>query len=223
MLTERTMTNNEGCTEADGQAWYDLYSWLLPLAEMWVREAHVASWYGQQREIAEDIAHEAVLRTFRYQQRAECGELAPIGSYKALSRVIARNYFRDWRKKDWCLVRIVQIEEESSVPAPHISVHDIVDVAQVALDNLMLDAVILSVAQIIATFPKGQKTALLTDLANIADLDQEEPSLLEQALSSVDLHLSDYKQSRSPDPVVRGRGAALRSIAYKRLKNEIQI
>ena len=83
MLTEPTIKLDE-CTAADGQTWYDLYNWLLPLVEMWVRDSRVSSWYGQHREIAEDIAHEAY-RTFRYQQRADRGEMPPIGSLKALS------------------------------------------------------------------------------------------------------------------------------------------
>jgi DNA-directed RNA polymerase specialized sigma24 family protein len=224
MLTEMTTRNyDEECTAVDDQSWYDLYNWLLPLVEMWVRDSRVSSWYGQHREIAEDIAHEAVMRTFRYHQRAARGEMAPIGSFKALSRVIARNYFRDWRKKDWCLVRSTQEDGEQRTFDAHISSHEIVDAAQIALDHLMLDSIITSVAQAVATFPKGQKVALLTDLANMTDLDSEEPSLLEQALSCVGLQLSDYKRPRPADPATRGRDAALRSIAYKRLKHEIQV
>jgi DNA-directed RNA polymerase specialized sigma24 family protein len=206
----------------DGQSWYDLYNWLLPLTEMWVRDSRVSSWYGQQKEIAEDIAHETVMRTFRYQQRADRGELAPIGSLKALSRVIALNYFRDWRKKDWCLVHAMQDANEEHLFDGTTLSYEIVDASQIALDHLMLDSIIVTVAQVVAKFPRGQKVALLTDLANMSDLDGE-PSLLEQALSDVGLQLSDYKRPRSDDPTIRGRDAALRSIAYKRLKHEVRI
>ena len=97
MFKNATSDHLDESGSVDGQSWYDLYNWLLPLAEMWVRDSRVSSWYGQQKEISEDIAHETVIRTFRYHQRADRGELAPIGSLKALSRVIALNYFRDWR------------------------------------------------------------------------------------------------------------------------------
>ncbi|GCE10147.1 hypothetical protein [Tengunoibacter tsumagoiensis] len=219
MVTDTTYTGLDEQQLGDGQTWYDLYNWLLPLVEMWVRDSGVTSWYGQQREIAEDVAHEAVARTFRYNQRAHRGEMPPIGSLKALSRVIARNYFRDWRKKDWCLVRPTQ---DGDLYQSSIVTCDVVDASQVAIDHLMMDAIIVMVAQVVAKFPRGQKVALLTDLANMSDLDGE-PSLLEQALQAVGVQLSDYKRPRSDDPGERGRYAALRSIAYKRLKHEVQV
>jgi hypothetical protein len=198
--------------------WYELYTWLFPLVEMWVRDSRVVSWQGQQREIAEDITHEAIIRTFRYNLRARLGELAPIGSLKALCRVIARNYFRDWRKKDWCLVH----PDEDGHLYTMIEHSEYVDAAQIALEHLILDSVIVMVAEVVAKFPPGQKTALLTDLANISDSD-ETPTVLEQALLNVGLHLSDYKRPPSNDPAERGRYAALRSIAYKRLKKTLQV
>ncbi|GLV57620.1 hypothetical protein KDH_44560 [Dictyobacter sp. S3.2.2.5] len=222
MATDATSTHQGSYDMADGQVWYDLYNWLLPLVEMWVRDSRVSSWYGQHREIAEDIAHEAVVRTFRYQQRAARGEMSPIGSIKALSRVIARNYFRDWRKKDWCLVRPTLNENDQQILDVTAGPHEIVDASQIALDRLMLDSIIVSVARVVAGFPRGQKVALLTDLANMSDLDGE-PSLLEQALQDVGLQLSEYRRPRSEDPTIRGRDAALRSIAYKRLKQQVQV
>ncbi|HLG77075.1 MAG TPA: hypothetical protein VKX46_11720 [Ktedonobacteraceae bacterium] len=216
MIAETTGVDRD---ERDGQTWYDLYNWLLPLVEMWVRASGVASWDGQQREIAEDVTHEAVARTFRYQQRADRGEMPPIGSLKALCRVIARNYFRDWRKKDWCLVRPTQ---EISLVDGVTAAGDTIDAAQVALDHLIMDSIIVTVAQVVAKFPRGQKTALLIDLANMSDA-TDEGSLLEKALLDVGLRLHDYKRPRSDDPTERGRFAALRSIAYKRLKHEVHI
>ncbi len=220
MLTTVDMTEHDGQVCGDEQVWYDLYTWLLPIVEIWVRDAHVAAWTGQQHEMAEDIAHEAIIRTFQYNQRSQRGEMPPIGSLKALCRVIARNYFRDWRKKDWCLVH----PERSASGGYDLQmlVYDAVDPSQIAIDHLLLDALIVPVAQVLAKFPQGQKVALLTDLANVSDFDGP-PSLLEKALSDVGLHLSDYKKPRSDDPSERGRYAALRCIAYKRLKQAVQI
>ncbi len=219
MLTSTTSTELDHFPQSDGQIWSDLYSWLLPLVEIWVRDSGVTSWHGQQKEMAEDIAHEAVARAFRYCQRASRGELSPVGSLKALSRVIARNYFRDWRKKDWYLVRP---EQGTNAYDSSTVTYEPLDAAQIALDHLMLDSLLVSVAQVVAKFPHGQKVALLTDLANISDF-AGEPTLLEQALSDVGLHLSDYKRPRSEDPGERGRYAALRSIAYKRLRHAVQV
>jgi DNA-directed RNA polymerase specialized sigma24 family protein len=215
-----TMTSADFAKQSTSEEydWYELYIWLLPLVEMWVRDSRVTSWQGQQKEVAEDITHEAISRTFRYNQRAQCGEMPPIGSLKALCRVIARNYFRDWRKKDWYLVH--PSEDASIYTTP--GSRDQMDAAQIALDHLILDSIIVTVAQIVAKFPQGQKVALLTDLANISDSDGP-PTMLEKALLDVGLHLSDYKCPPSADPAERGRYAALRSIAYKRLKNAMQM
>lgn len=222
MLTKITSTHLSKCDVAEEQIWYELYHWLLPCVETWVRNSRVSSWHGQQREIAEDISHETIMRTLRYSQRADRGEVAPILSLKALSRVIACNYFRDCRKKDQYLVRpAIDGGDYFNFCAASVS-WEMIDVAQIVLDRLMLDSIIVNIAQAIARFPPGQKKALLTDLANMSDLSGKQSSL-EQALLHVGLQLSDYKRPRPNDPVVRGRDAALRSIAYKRLRQEIKI
>jgi DNA-directed RNA polymerase specialized sigma24 family protein len=222
MLMDVTVAHDDKCEVVDEQAWYDLYTWLLPLVEMWVRDSQVSSWYGQHKEIAEDIAHEAVMRTFRYYQRSHRGEMPPIGSLKALGRVIARNYFRDWRKKDWCLVRPTLSDTQYYTYDRTNIGYDVVDASQIALDRLMLDAIIVTVAQIVVQFPHGQKVALLTDLANMSD-PEGEPTFLAQAFSDVGVQLSDYRRPRPDDASVRGRDAALRSIAYKRLKHAVKL
>ncbi len=220
MFADVTVTQIDEPEIIDEQVWYDLYVWLLPLVEMWVRDSQVSSWYGQHKEIAEDIAHEAVMRSFKYHQRSDRGEMPPIGSLRALSRVIARNYFRDWRKKDWCLVRPTDSEYyryDSGYTAGEVT-----DAAQIALDRLILDSIIVTVAQAVVRFPPGQKVALLTDLANMIALEGG-PTRLERAFSEVGVRLSDYKRPRPEDPSARGRDAALRSIAYKRLKHEVNL
>ncbi len=209
----------------DGQTWYDLYTWLLPVVEMWVRDAGVASWRGQQHEVAEDIAHEAVTRTFSYEQRASRGEMPPIGSLRALARVIALNYLRDCRKKDRCLIRPEQESEAGSIIM--MLLYSSEDAAQIALDRLLLDSIIVAVARAVATFPRAQKAALLTDLANItaetAGEDQCSPTRLEQALSEQGLCLKNYRRTHFDTPTERTRYASLRSIAYKRLKQAMQV
>ena len=100
----------------DEQIWNDLFTWLLAVVEKWVVYADVSCWRGQQKEVSEDIAQEALLRTFRYTQRASRGEVQPVISLKSLSKVIAQNYFRDRRRKDQYLVRPFQNEETDQVP-----------------------------------------------------------------------------------------------------------
>ena len=209
----------EECILNEEQQWRDLYVWLLPLVEMWVYYADVPSWQGQQKEIAEDITQEALFRTFRYSQRADQGELRPITSLKSLSRTIAQNYFRDRRKKDRCLVRPTP---EAPFPEAGSLADEQIDPSQIAVDRMMLSAVIVAAARTVMKFPQGQRVALLTDLANTADFG-EQPGLLEQALSEEGISLRDYSQPISQEQGGRNRHAALLCIAYKRLRKEIEV
>ena len=203
----------------DGQQWQDLHTWLLPLVEMWVYYADVPSWHGQQKEISEDITQEALLRTFRYSQRARRGEVRTIASLKSLSRTIAQNHFRDRRKKDRCLVRPTYSD---TPPDVYSAPGEQVDPSEIAVDQLMFTSVILNAARLVVKFPPRQRMALLTDLANTADFNAP-PTLLTQALSKEGIDLRDYHQPLSKEPAERNRYAALLCIAYKRLRKEVEV
>jgi DNA-directed RNA polymerase specialized sigma24 family protein len=206
-------------TYDDEQIWNDLFTWLLAVVEKWVLYADVSCWRGQQKEVSEDIAQEALLRTFKYTQRAQQGEVQPVVSLKSLSKVIAQNYFRDRRRKDQLLVRPFQNEESEQLA---FATHDIVDPAEIALDHLIFCTAIVMAAQVVAQFPLQQRTALLTDLANISDFDAP-PTLLEQSLSIEGIRLRDYHRPLPTEPAQRGRFAAHLCIAYKRLRRKIEV
>lgn len=199
----------------DEQVWSDLYDWLLTLVEHWVHFSHVRSWQGQLSEVAEEITQEALLRTFRYNQRAERGEAPPVVSLRSLSKVIAQNHFRDRRKKDQRLISQTDFSTGEEVEK-----HMVIDPAQVAVDELILQSTIRMAAQIISNLPNQQQTALLTDLANITDFTAE-PGLLEQTLSENDIQLYDYKQPLPSTPAERSRHASHLCIAYKRLRQKV--
>ncbi len=205
----------------DEQTWYDLYAWLLPIAEGWVYCADVATWQGQQREIAEDIAQEAVARTFQYSQRAERGEVPIIASLKSLTRTIAQNYFRDRRKKDWCLLPPPTYEVSWEGCEMHPGRENL-SPSEIAVDQLILDATITDAARLLVKFPRRQRDVLLTDLANLADFG-DQPSLLEQALFAEGIQLRDYRHPLPSEPLARNRYAALLCIAYKRLRREVAV
>jgi DNA-directed RNA polymerase specialized sigma24 family protein len=206
-------------TEEDGQKWYDLYCWLLPLVEGWVYYAQVFSWYGQQREVAEDITQEAIARTFHYSQRSHRGEVPSVVSLKSLSRTIAQNHFRDRRKKEYYLVRPPEYDGPSEVFA---LTHELLDPAQIALDRLMLDSLMTNAARAVAKFPQCQKAALLTDLANMSDFG-EQPTALEQVFSREGICLRDYRQPVAEGAGARNRHAALLCLAYKRLRKVVEV
>jgi hypothetical protein len=205
----------------DEQTWFDLYSWLLPIVEKWVYCANVATWHGQQRETAEDIVQEAVARTFRYSQRAQRGEVPTIASLKSLTRTIAQNYFRDKRKKDWCLLSPPPYETAWETSKASLS-RERLDPSEIAVDQLILNATITDAARLMVKFPRRQRDVLLTDLANIADFG-EQPSPLEQALFEEGIQLRDYCHPLPSEPLARNRHAALLCIAYKRLRREVAV
>ncbi|MBV9711184.1 MAG: hypothetical protein JO011_09760 [Ktedonobacteraceae bacterium] len=203
----------------DEQIWNDLFTWLLAVVEKWVSYADVSCWRGQQKEVSEDITQEALLRTFRYTQRASRGEVQPVVSLKSLSKVIAQNYFRDRRRKDQYLVRPFQNDDSDQLP---FTTCDMVDPAQIALDHLIFCTAIVMAARAVARFPRQQRAALLMDLANMSDFDAP-PTLLEQSLSTEGIRLHDYKCPLPAEPALRGRYAAHLCIAYKRLRKKVQV
>jgi len=203
------------------QTWFDLYAWLLPIVEKWVYCANVATWQGQQRETSEDIAQEAVTRTFRYSQRAGRGEVPSIASLKSLTRTIAQNYFRDRRKKDWCLLPRPSYESAWEVSRTELT-REQLDPSEIAVDQLILDATIADAARLLVKFPPRQRDVLLTDLANITNFD-EQPTLLEQTLIEEGIQLRDYRHPLPSEPLARNRHAALLCIAYKRLRKEVAV
>jgi DNA-directed RNA polymerase specialized sigma24 family protein len=203
----------------DEEIWNDLFIWLLSVVEKWVLYADVSCWRGQQKEVAEDIAQEALLRTFKYTQRASQGKVQPVVSLKSLSKVIAQNYFRDRRRKDQLLVRPFQNEESDQLS---FATQDIVDPAEIALDHITFCTTIVMAAQVVAQFPPQQRAALLTDLANISDFNAP-PTLLEQSLSTEGICLRDYHRALPTEPAQRGRFAAHLCIAYKRLRKKVEV
>jgi DNA-directed RNA polymerase specialized sigma24 family protein len=202
----------------DEQVWNDLYTWLLSLVEKWVAYANVTCWCGQQKEVSEDIAQEAILRVLRYRQRARRGEVQPSVSLKSFSKVIAQNYFRDRRRHDQYLVRPSQNTDDAEI---YVTARDLVDPSEIALDQLLNRSVIVAAARVVANFPDQQRVALLTDLANTSDF-TDPPTLLEQALSAEGIQLRDYSGLLPGEPSTRSLHAANLCMAYKRLRKNVQ-
>lgn len=191
------------------QQWFDLYNWLLPLIKQWVWNAGVPLWQGQQQDIAEDIALEAVARTFSYHQLSQCGKVPSITMLKPFSRTVAHNYFHDRRRKDHRVTRMLSpyMANESSSYDP----------GQIAIEHLVLQSTIRAAALTIAKLPPRQKAAVLKDLANACS-SEENAGILEQALAEHGIQLSSYQGPPSNDPAERKREAVLRYVAYQRLK-----
>ncbi len=197
------------------RVWSELYCSLRPSIVSWVYSSGVSSWLGQEHDIADDILQEAIIRTLKYSRLVESGLAHPIVSITSFGRTVAQNHFRDLRRRELRLVRPTTSDEAE------LTLFDLVgadvDPAEVALDELSRFSLLLVLACIIATFPTRQRSALLTDLARLADLDDEQCPL-RAAFFSVGIDLAAYHSPPSPDPLMRSRHAASLSMAYKRLR-----
>ncbi len=211
MAIRQPYSNTVDRYAANDGVWCELYSSLRPYILGWVYSSGVSSWHGQENDIADDILQEAVIRTLKYTKLVESGRSLPINSMTCFGRTVAHNHFRDLRRRELRLVRpniqeasfVVQDEEE--------------DPADIALDRLMRISLLMVLARIIVDFPSKQRTALLIDLANHADLSGEQ-SHLHKVFLEVGIELKDYCHILSPDPLERSRHAASLSMAYKRLR-----
>jgi DNA-directed RNA polymerase specialized sigma24 family protein len=196
----------------DGQLWGDLLVWLLPIVKIWVYNASIANWHRQQREIAEEITQEAVMRTYI---RTRDNESSQVVHIKAFCRRTARNCFIDRIKRE---KRIIHLSLEEFTSEAYLTIHEQDDPEEIALNHLILEETVINTASAIASFPDKQRAAILTDLANITEFTAS-PSLLEQALAEFDIQLHDYVRPHCDDPGERSRQSSLLWHAYKRLKN----
>jgi DNA-directed RNA polymerase specialized sigma24 family protein len=195
--------------------WSELYSALKPYILSWVYSSGVSSWHGQEHDIADDILQEAIIRTLKYMRLVESGQGIPIHSMTCFGRTVAHNHFRDLRRRELRLIRPnSQDGQDGGLLLNH---GEEIDPSEVALDSLMRISVLMTVARIVVDFPAKQRTALLIDLANHADLSDENSEVC-RAFAAVGVDLRKYYHVLSRDPLERSRHAASLSMAYKRLR-----
>lgn len=188
--------------------WNEAYTQLHVYAKKLVYSLHVPSWQGQEEEVAWDIVQESMSRFVEYTQKAERGERVPVRSMIALLKMIARNYGRDLRRREWRLRR-----EDADM------LRELADngasFSEVAVENVYRERIFHSLAREIASFPKKQQRSVLTDLARRMAFG-ETPTTLEAAFRSEGIFLEEYC-ARADDERERSRNASLRTYAYKRL------
>ena len=204
--------------QVDEFQWSNLYARLLPSVEKWVRNSSIPSWRRQYKEVAEDFTQEAIVRALDYSQRAARNGTPPIDCLEAFSKKIAHNLFLDQCKKEW---RIVHPAQEDMLYNASTALYMDMDWSKAVLDDMVMNSIIVTAAGLLTTFPKGQRKALLTDLANAPDF-SEQPGLLEMALLDNGLNLRDFRHPLPADRTARSRHAALLCIAKKRLRGELQ-
>src|SRR5438270_3855031 len=157
--------------------WMSLYKRLQTLATHWVHNAHINSWYGQENDVAWDIVLVAIERTFEYSLNARNNGIAII-SLERLSTRIAKNYYLDLLRKEY---RLVHFDQEDSLPGYQFTLCNLVDPSEIAFEMVYTDWLFTQVANAVATFPEGTRTALLIDLASRMHFDDDEYTPLQRA------------------------------------------
>lgn len=196
----------------DERIWADLYRVLFPKAKNWIYNSGVYIWQGQEYDVAWDIVLTAIERTFEYIQQAWANGVV-VHSPANLSVVIAKNYYRDLRRREQRLQRLPQNE---FAPGEQLARNKLVDPAEEASEKVYEEWLLISTVSVIAAFSKKLRTAILVDLANRMHFGTK-PTVLQQAFLAVGIRLQDYQRPQSSDPAERSRQSALKSLAYKRI------
>lgn len=198
--------------------WAEYYPKLLFTAKCLVYKYRLPCWYGQEEDIAEDVAQETVWRTIERIKKAALGEASPIGSLEHMMVVIAKNYILDMRRREYRLVRLL-----SSNPTyeRRIDVNDLESMSEIAIEHIYHEWLFRLIAHEIVQMPYKQRYALLIDLANRTSFETN-PTSLQAALIAVGIGLQEYQQPLPISRVERLRHASLVSLAYKRLAQIIK-
>ncbi len=190
--------------------WQERYPRLQAIAYHVVYSLHISAWQGQEADLAEDIVQETIRRLMEHDLRTKRGEARQVLSLEHFMTVVAYNYGKDLRRHDLRIVRI----------APQIRIyeymHDSVDFSDVAIDNVYQEQLFSLIASEVQKFPRKQRSALLTDLANHSHFG-EQTTPLQAAFLRAQIKLQEYQRTLPDDPIERARHSSLVSLAYKRL------
>lgn len=197
-------------TKISEKSWEESYSQLHAQARRLVHQLKVAHWQGQEEDVAWDIVQESMRKALEYARKAEKGEGEVVQSLPALLSIIARNYGRDLRRREWRLSK-----EATNIPQGFVDSE--ASFSEVATENVYHERLFRSLAHEIALFPLKQRQALLADLAGRMAFEKK-PSTLQAAFQAEGIRLEEYRSSRPTDERERNRNAALLAHAYKRLK-----
>ncbi|MEO8971301.1 MAG: hypothetical protein ABI406_06850 [Ktedonobacteraceae bacterium] len=207
-------TQEQSKSAADREIlWADLYTLLLPFARHWVYTARIPSWLGQQEDIVEDIVQETIFKLLKYIQRAEKGEAAPVKDIKHLAITIARNYYRDLKRKDRRLDRF-ELYDRTSLE--HVVKSSIVDPSEIALDHVYQAWLFFKLADFVVTIAIKQQTALLRDLAQRMYFVQE-LTLLQKTFADKGMNLKQHQSWKGTNKREDSQHASNLSNSYKKI------
>nr|BBH93655.1 hypothetical protein KTA_18540 [Thermogemmatispora argillosa] len=189
--------------------WEEIYVRLRRLVRRLVAHYSVAAWRGQEEDLVEDIVQESIRRFIERQPRVERGEVEPARAPEQMLFTIAYNYCRDLYRRER---RLIHTGGES-LPEPRAGGGR--EPAEHALEGVCQQELFDLVAREVDHFPRGQRHALLVDLAELMNFD-EEPTALQRAFLAQGIDLSHYRDWPE-DRRQHEQRVALRNHAYRRL------
>lgn len=198
----------------------DLYIQLKSLASYLVNLQPLPFWRGHEADIADDIVQETMHRLLERQQKFLRGDATPILSLRNMASTIASNFYRDLKRRERRLNRLdipdPSLHEQMDNDIFQLERYEVIDMDHVIneVDNA---ATFVVLACEIQQFPQKQRSALLTDLANLMCFDTE-PTALQSAFHRVGIEMQDYQQKLPDEFRARTRHISSLSQAYKRLK-----
>lgn len=192
--------------------WLKLYPLLLPKAQTWVYTSGVPTWRGQEYDVAWDIVQTALERTFVYIRKA-LKQGIPVSFPDHLALVIAKNYYRDLKRREQ---RLQHFSSDEEMLYGGCTLDRLTDPAEEAAEQLYEEELLRRSARYIALFSRKLRTAILVDLANRMHFGTD-PTILQQAFLTAGIRLQEYQRPQSIDQDERNRQSALRHLAYKRV------
>jgi DNA-directed RNA polymerase specialized sigma24 family protein len=190
--------------------WQESYPQLHMQARRIVHNMQVAHWQGQEEDVAWDIVQESMRRAVEYVRKTEKGEQRPLESPIGLLTIVAKNYGKDLRRREWRL-------SKEAANTPQEFVDNETSFSEVAVENVYRECLFRTLAHEIAHFPPKQRLVLLADLAGRMAF-SEQPSALQAAFQAEGIRLEEYRRNKPQGANERSRNAALLTHAYKRLK-----
>jgi len=194
--------------------WTELYPLLCPLVKRWVYTARISSWLGQQEDLIEDIVQETIFKLLNYIRRAEKGEVAPVQNIEHLAITIARNYFRDLKRKDR---RIDRFELYDRTSLEHVVKSKNVDPSEIALNHVYYAWVFMKLAEFMVSVSTKQQTALLRDLAQRMHFGNS-PTPLQKAFADNGMALRAHHGWQGKNKREQSQHAANLSLALRQIK-----
>lgn len=213
MTTSIFPCNRVTCDVSDEINWVELYPRLQALARNLVYRYRIPCWYGQEKDIAEDITQETARRLIERLQKAARGEAAPIDAPEKLVVTIAHNYVIDLVRREH---RLIHFPADEQVSATYHEGSDCVQMDEEATKNIYDEWLFLQLAYEIAHFPGKQRQAILIDLAKRSCFDKQ-PTPLQNAFLAIGIDLQEYQLRLSDDSIERSRYNSLVSLAYRRI------